>query len=173
MRSRLVDLSNRSSELTKRKDEALSAYRLAFEDLTDDEPTKARQARAKAGLSAVIAQQTELTRRFERYNSYHRNVSAALAGARVIVNPLVWESGYALDALSELSRTLDRLSAPAPTRSVRSATRPNANTKASIAWVQAASPSGASVWGGPFIAMEQWNSQPSMLPSLLAIGLRK
>jgi hypothetical protein len=151
MRSRLYDLSNKSNELTKRKDVALTEYRVAFEDLADDEPTKARRARAKAALNVVIAQQAELTRRLERFNVFLKQSTGALAGARVIVNPFVWESGYPLDALSELSRTLDKSSAPAPTRSVRSATRPYAAGKPSIVWVQAASPSGPSVWGGPFI----------------------
>ncbi len=151
MRSRLFDLSTRSVDLTRRKDEALREYRLAFDDLSDDEPNRARRTRAKAALNAVIAQQTELTQRFERYNNHQKKTASALAGARVIVNPFVWESGYPLDALSELSRALDRFSAPTPTRTIRPATGRNAVPKPSVVWVQAASPSGPSVWGGPFI----------------------
>ncbi|HEV3438953.1 MAG TPA: hypothetical protein VG122_16420, partial [Gemmata sp.] len=151
MRSRLFDLSTRSAELTKLKDAALKEYRLAFEDLADDEPTKARRVRAKATLNAVIAKQGELTLRLQRFNEFQKQVTAALGGARIVVNPLVWESGYPLDALSELSRTLDRLAAPAPPRSVRPATGAYATAKAPIVWVQAASPSGASVWGGSFL----------------------
>lgn len=151
MRSRLFDISTRSAELTKRKDAALIEYRQAFEDLADDEPTKARRVRAKAALEAVIAQQNELTFRIQRFNAFQKQVSATLSGARIIVNPLVWESGYPLDALSELSRALDRFAAPAPPRTVRPATGAYATPKPPIVWVQAASPSGASVWGGPFL----------------------
>jgi hypothetical protein len=151
MRSRLFDLSAQSADLTKRKQAALAEYRLAFEDLADDEVTRARRLRARANLNALVAQQAEFVQRLERFNSFQKLVLASLSGARVIVNPLVWESGYPLDALSDLSRTLDRIATPPPTRSVRPATGSYALPKSPIVWVQAASPSGPAVWGGTFV----------------------
>ena len=45
--------------------------------------------------------------------------------ARVVVNTLVWESGYPLDAMSGLSQLLERLAAPPP----RVTRRPTATLK--------------------------------------------
>jgi hypothetical protein len=151
MRSRLTEIDDQLKVITKKKDDALHEYRVAFDDLADDEPTRLRRVRAKAALDAVVAQQAELSRKMERYNLFQTQVSTFLPGARVIVNSLVWESGYPLDALNEMSRTLDRLSAPNPPRSIRPATGPNAIPKPHIVWVQTASPAGPAVWGGPFV----------------------
>ena len=150
MQSRLEGLSTRAVALVKRKDAAVIDYRSAFEDQADDEPTRLRRERTKNALNAVIAQQAEMSLRLERFNALQKLIPAALGGAKVIVNPLVWESGYAGDGLSDLSRTMDRLAAPAPPRTVRPATGPRASAKSPIVWVQASSPSGASVWGGTY-----------------------
>ena len=68
-------------------------------------------------------------------------VAAALKtlnGAHVVVNTLVWETGYRLDGLSEVSRVIDQTFAgevePAPL--TRSATRPRFAPRP--VWVQAA-----------------------------------
>ncbi|MCE9564804.1 MAG: hypothetical protein K8U57_22450 [Planctomycetes bacterium] len=151
LRSRLVDISNKTAELTKRKEVAITEYRLAFDDLADDEPTKARRVRAKAALDIVLAEQVALTQRIDRFNVFQKRVVSTLIGARVIVNTLEWESGYPLDALSQLSRTLDALAVPQPPRIAKRAGDPLAGPLPPIVWVQAASAAGATVWGGPFL----------------------
>ncbi len=151
MRSRLADITIKSAEMTRRKTVAVNEYRLAFEDLADDEPTKARRERARKALNDVIAEQAELVRRVERFNVFQKAVVSGLLDARVIVNTLEWESGYPLDAMSLLSRTLDQLAAPLPPRVVRPIPNPANAPKPPIVWVQAASASGAAVWGGPFL----------------------
>jgi hypothetical protein len=148
MRSRLDDLSIRSSEVIKRKDAALQEYRQAFDDLSDEPPARDRRAAARAALDMVIAEQKDLSARLERFNAYQREMLAVLAGAQVIVNTLVWESGYPLDALSELSKILEHQAVlPPPSRIVKAASVP----RPKLVWVQAASASGSSVWGGQFL----------------------
>jgi hypothetical protein len=151
LRSRLVDISNKTVELTRRKELVLTEYRLAFDDLADDEPTKARRVRAKAALDAVLADQVLLTQRIDRFNALQKNILSALLGTRVIVNTLEWESGYPLDALSQLSRELERMAVPLPPQIARRAGDPRAAPLPPIVWVQAASAAGATVWGGPFL----------------------
>ncbi|MBA4066727.1 MAG: hypothetical protein C0501_24080 [Isosphaera sp.] len=150
LRSRLNELSERSGELTRRKDAAVAAYRAAFDDLADDQVAVARRAQAQANLNAVIAEQAELTKRVGRFNEFRKDVTAALAGGRVVVNTLAWDGGYPLDALSELSRTLERLATPLPPRLTTRAGDPAAQPKPPVVWVQAASAAAGSVWGGPF-----------------------
>ena len=165
MRSRLIDLSKQLDLLTKRKEGVVEDYRRAFEDLADDEPAKLRRARAKAALDAILAEQQTLTRKIERFNAFQRQVTGSLTGARVIVNPLVWESGYPLDALSDLSRALERYVAPTPSRTIRPATGPNAVPRPPIVWVQAASPSVGAVWGGPFRDVDRNGTMEFALPT--------
>lgn len=151
LRSRLVDISNKTAELTRRKEVVVTEYRLAFDDLADDEPTKARRVRAKAALDLVLADQVALTQRIDRFNVFQKSVVSSLVGARVIVNTLEWESGYPLDAISQLSQTLEQLATPLPPRITKRAGDPNAGPLPPFVWVQAASAAGGTVWGGPFL----------------------
>ncbi len=151
LRSRLGEIARKTTEVNRRKTEAVTEYRQAFEDLADDEPTRLRRERAKKQLDAVIAEQAELARRAERLTAYQKAVVEGLRGARVVVNTLGWESGYPLDALSSLSRRLDKLTAPQPPRVTRPVPKPANTTQPPIVWVQAASAAGPAVWGGPFL----------------------
>jgi len=151
LRSRLVDISNKTAELTRRKENVVNEYRQAFDDLADDEPTKARRVRAKAALDAVLLDQIALTQRIERFNVFQKHLVTSLVGARVIVNTLEWESGYPLDALSQLSQTLEQLAVPLPPRIAKRAGDLSARPLPPLVWVQAASAFGASAWGGPFL----------------------
>jgi hypothetical protein len=150
MRSRLVDITTKTADLTRRKEAAVTEYRIAFEDLSDDDVTKARRTKAKGALDAVIAEQGELAKRTQRFNAFQKDILATLPGARVVVNTLVWESGFPLDAMSQLSRTLEQLSISLPRR-VQRPGDPASAEKPQLVWVQASSGSGAAVWGGPFI----------------------
>jgi hypothetical protein len=151
MRSRLIDISSKTTELNRRKEAAVNEYRLAFEDLADDDVTKARRVKAKAALDAVIVEQGELVKRSQRFNDFQKAILADLPGGRVIVNTLEWESGFPLDAVSGLSRKLEELAVPIPQRVVKRPGDAAAAPKTPLVWVQASSGFGAAVWGGPFI----------------------
>jgi hypothetical protein len=151
MRSRLSDITLKTADLTRRKEAAINEYREAFQDLSDDEPAKARRARAKAALDAVTAEQELLVKRIDRLNTFRRELLALLKGTRVVVNTLEWESSFPLDALSELSQRLERMSVPLPPRVLRRPGDPKAAPRPPLVWVQAGSNAGTAVWGGAFL----------------------
>jgi hypothetical protein len=143
---RIVELATRSEALDRDKKAAIDAYRTAFADLSDNEVAVALRKKAKEDLDKVLTREKELVVLINRFNTYQRELSA-LAGAQVIVNTLVWESGYPLDALNDFAGTLERLAATKPPQIVKVA----AVQRAPLVWVQAASNAGASVWGGRFV----------------------
>jgi hypothetical protein len=151
LQSRLADIDLKTGELTRRKSAALDEYKQAFDDLSDDEPTKVRRAKAKAALDAVGVEQTALVKRTQRFHAFRREMVAALAGGRVLVNTLEWESGFPIDAMSLLSRRLEELSVRLSPRIVRRPGDPALAEKPAVVWVQAGSDSGAAVWGGAFL----------------------
>ncbi len=144
---RLSELATRSAALDRDRSAAISAYKSAFTDLSDNEVAVALRKKAKADLDAVFVKEKELSVVVNRFNAYQKDITAALRGANVIVNTLVWESGYPLDALNEFAGTLEKLSTTLQPRVVK----PTSVLKSPLVWVQAASSAGAAVWGGPFL----------------------
>ncbi len=153
MQSRTAELEHRKSDLRRRNDDAVAEYRRAFADPSDDEAPRLRRERARKAFDLLIADEAELARAVARLDRLESSMTG-LAGAQVVINTLEWESGFALDGLNEIAQTLDRTFA-SEARSVsriRSATRPRPALQP--VWVQAASPSLGSVWGGPFLDHE-------------------
>lgn len=143
---RLAELATRSAQLDRDKKAAIDAYRSAFADLSDNEVAVALRKRAKADLDAVFVREKAIGVLVDRFNAYQKELSA-LVGANLIVNTLVWESGYPLDGLNEFAGTLDKRAAPQQPLVVKVA----APRQQPLVWVQAASNAGASVWGGSFV----------------------
>jgi predicted nucleic acid-binding protein len=148
---RLAELAARSSAFDYERRLAIDAYRTAFSDLTDNEVAVALRKKAKADLDALLVKEKALTALIDRFNTYQKDITSAVAGAQVIVNTLSWESGYPMDALSDFSGTLERLASVLPPRVVKRAADPAAAPKPPLVWVQAAGSAGAAVWGGPFL----------------------
>lgn len=165
MRSRLIDLTNRVNESNRKKDQAVTEYRVAFSDLSDDEASKTRRERAKKNLDLIILEQEELSRRITRFNDLQRNMTTSLAGGKVIVNTLVWESGYPLDGISALSKLLERQAAPPPIGLIPRPGDPAARPRPPLVWIQASSMAGASVWGGPFLDLNRNGMMEFATPS--------
>lgn len=143
---RLTELGVRAAALDREKEAAITAYRAAFADLSDNEVAANLRKKTKADLDAVLAKEKALTVVVNRFNAYQRDITTAIRGATVIVNTLVWESGYPLDAMSEFTGILDTLANPQTPRVVK----PTTVVKPALVWIQAASHAGAAVWGGPF-----------------------
>ena len=144
---RLSELSTRITAFEEEREAAIAAYRAAFSDLTDTAVAVAKRQKAKAALDAVQAKERTLAALSGRLTAYQKEITGALRDARVIVNTLVWESGYPLDALDTFTATLDRLANARSPRVVKGV--PPA--PAPLVWVQAASASGPAVWGGAFL----------------------
>jgi hypothetical protein len=150
MQSRLAELSVRAAELRRLNAEAAAEYRKAFADTSDEERPKARRAAALKALDDLRIEDAKAAGAIRRANALQK-ATEGLTGAAVVVNTLVWETGFALDGLSPLSRYLDAHYAGEAVAEpvVRSATRPRLTPRP--VWVQAASPSAGSVWGGAFV----------------------
>lgn len=154
MQSRIDEMSRFTKEIAELKTVAVDEYRKAFADLSDDDKAIQRRDAARKILLDVIAQEKDVAARIQRYSALQDAMSSLAGGNIVVVNSLVWESGFPLDGLSSLSRAIDEFFAgeamKAPT--FRSATRPfppNAPL-----WVQAASDIPGSVWGGPYLDLQ-------------------
>lgn len=150
MQARISELSFAADDHRTRYQDAVEEYRQAFANLSDEDRPRARRENARKALEALQAEEKELIARINRSTAFQRDLRA-LTGSNVVVNTLVWESGYPLDGLSELSAAIDEGfagEAVVPAGVPRSATRKTVRTPA--LWVQAASGSGGSVWGGMF-----------------------
>ncbi len=163
---RLTELSARSAEIDRDRDAAISAYRTAFADLSDNPVSVNLRKKARADLEAVYAREKQLTVLVRRFNEYKATILTTFRGAKVFVNTLVWESGYPLDGLNSFAATLDRLSAPLPPRIVNVQTIP----KPPVSWVQSGSAAGAAAWGGLFRdtngdSLMEWLSPGVPLPA--------
>lgn len=154
MQSRIDELSQYSQELARRKISVVDEYRKAFADLSDDPATVKRREAARKALNDIIAEEKEVSLRYQRFTALQEALKGLAGGNIVVVNSLVWESGYPLDALSQLSRRIDEQCAGSALRGPvsRSATRPSPPN--APLWVQAASNIPGSVWGGPFLDLE-------------------
>jgi hypothetical protein len=158
---RIVELALRSAALDREKKIAIDAYRAAFADqggeakkgdekFDRNDPNSPqgiaakRRQDAKAALDAIFAREKELGVQINKLNAYQKELSVLL-GADVIVNTLVWESGYPLDGLNDFAGTVEKLTAPLPPR----VNRPLPPPKKPLVWVQAASNAGSAVWSGP------------------------
>ena len=150
-RSRLADIATKTTELTRRKEAAITEYREAFADLADDEPTKARRDQAKAALDAIIAEQDRARQADRPIQHLPEGDGAGLAGARVIVNTLEWESGYPLDSMSLLSERWNSWRAARSRVIVRRPGDPAAAPQAADRLGAGRERSGPAVWGGPFL----------------------
>lgn len=146
LRVRLNEIADRSRVLDRARRDAISAYKAAFADLSDNQVAIDLRKKAKADLDAVLKTEDDLAKLVKRFNDYKKLLVEAPRGAHLIVNTLEWETGYPLDALSEFASTIEKLAANPPV----ALTRPNSKPRNPLVWVQAASAAGPSVWSGPF-----------------------
>ncbi|QEL20067.1 hypothetical protein [Limnoglobus roseus] len=146
VQTRADEMTAEAERLTNRRDLVEAEYRKAFNDLSDDEKPAKRRANATEAFKKLLADEKVFKATSDRIAAIRAKL-LGLRGANVIVNTLVWEDGYAHDALSEVSRLLDAKLAPQPTRSGLRALK----TPTVPVWVQAGSTSLGSVWTGPFL----------------------
>lgn len=151
MQTRFAELTYRTEELKTRNAAAVEEYRKAFQDTSEEAPR--RRERAKRALDQLMREESGHAAAIDRAVGL-QNAMRALAGADVVVNTLVWETGFPFDGLNDLARVIDTsfagdaLAGPL----TRSATRPRPVPRP--IWVQAASPSVGSVWGGTFLDLD-------------------
>lgn len=151
MQTRFAELSYRTEELKTNEAAAAEEYRKALEDRSE-EGFQHRQ-RASRALDQLQRDGAANAAAIDRADGL-QNSMRALAGADVVVNTLVWETGFPFDGLNELARVIDTSFASEALAGplTRSATRPRPAPRP--IWVQAASPSVGSVWGGSFLDLD-------------------
>lgn len=132
---------------TEKDPERRKAKLEEFKKLSTLSDTELAIKQARDDLEAFYNRERQLGAVVSRFNAYQKELGA-LAGAHLIVNTLVWESGYPLDGLNEFAGTLDKLAAKQPPTATVKAT---AVQRPQLVWVQAATHVGASVWGGLFV----------------------
>ena len=144
--SRSVELIDRADDLEFRRERVVDEYTRAFQNLSDDPKVAARRADAAAAMTALRADEADHRGRLNRLAALKAAVDG-LAGADVVVNTLVWEDGYPLDGLSELSQFLAaKFAGRAAHAPLGVPDRPTIPV-----WVQAGSDALGRVWAGPFL----------------------
>ena len=150
LQTRLAEIAARGTDLRQRNAEAAAEYRKAFGDPKDDDATKQRRDRARRALEVNYDELQNLGGVVRRFSALQQSL-LAMNGTQVVVNTLVWESGFPHDGLSELSQVIDGGFAGEAMggASTRSASRPTATPRP--LWVQPAGGAVGSIWSGPFL----------------------
>jgi len=145
LQSRLEDSGVNSDLLLARRRQVVDEYRKAFTNLSDDEIPRKRRSDAAAAMSKLQADEAVFKYQVDRFVAMKSGLDS-LKGSRVVVNTLVWESGYPNDGLSSLSRLIDDRYT---TSASKSAIKPDKNPPPPV-WVQASSIAVGQVWNGTF-----------------------
>ena len=146
LQSRSLELAKRGDEIRRRRVVVNREYRQALSDLGDEPAKVQRRQQARAALEAIQKEEAEFARASLAFNALKNDLDA-LSNTHVVVNTLVWDTGYPQDGLSDLARLLDAKFTPKP---VRSALRAYSQPPVPV-WVQAASMSIGQVWAGPYL----------------------
>lgn len=146
MQARGIELLNLSRELDQRRDLVIDEYREAFSDLSDEDDAVKRREAAQKAVNQLKQDELNFRERNLRLVSLLEGLNA-LKGTDVVVNTMVWETGYPNDGLSMVSQYLDAHYVTKPSRNGLDGQR----LARVPVWVQAASDAIGSVWAGPFL----------------------
>ena len=149
VQTRSEELIVESDVLGLRRDVVVEEYRKAFGDLSDEDKPRTRRENAQKSFAKLKDDEAAFKAKYDRLAKLKADL-LELKTCRVILNTLVWEDGYSLDGMSDLSLLLDARIAGAST----STRRLPSNAKSRPTWVQAASPSVGSVWSGSFLDVD-------------------
>ena len=105
----------------------------------------ASEQEAREAMDQLVADERAYNAAVERFTAVKDAVDS-LRGTAVVVNTLVWDTGFPQDGLSAMSRLLEKRFLPRPPRSALLADR---EPQVPI-WVQAASTAVGQVWAGPY-----------------------
>jgi hypothetical protein len=150
MYTRSDELSLAGAVLVSRRQSATAEYERAFSDLSDNEKAVKRRTDASAEMKALQAAEADYKHKLDRFLTLRAGLQS-LRGMSVVVNTLVWESGYPQDAQSELSRVLESTYTVGTNVS---SIRANKKATPTPIWVQAAGMSRGSVWSGPYLDVD-------------------
>src|SRR5262249_41715301 len=116
MQSWSQELIYRGEALTSRRTAVTEEYRRAFATLSDEEPAVKRRQAARDALEQLVTEERLYNATVARFTALKAAVDS-LRGTAVVVNTLVWDTGFPQDGLSEVSRLLEARFLPRPVRS--------------------------------------------------------
>jgi hypothetical protein len=145
--TRRQEINAEASDLASRRRAARLEYQRAFEDFSDDEKARQRRIAAQQALRKLDTEEAALLGRQIRIEELEKSL-ARLTGAQVVLNELQWNTGFALDAASPVSRFLDDWLTPRHRAYSRPLTRPT--PPAPPLWFQPAGDTRGQTWTGVF-----------------------
>ena len=149
LQSRSLELTRRSDDLQRRRVTINREYRQSLLDLGDEPEVVQRRQQARAALEAIQAEERKFAQSSLAFNQLKTDLDA-LSDSDIVVNTLVWDSGFPQDGLNDLARLIDAEFSPKP---VRSALKALEEPPVPL-WIQAASMSVGQVWSGPYLDVD-------------------
>ena len=144
--TRNEELSVRTATLEARSRIVSTEVQKAYADLSDDDAPRKRREAASAALKQFKIDDATNQAVLSRYLQLREGLDV-LRGANVVVNTLTWNTGYASDGQSELTKVInDRYTTGFQTSSIRAAKVAPVPT-----WVQPASQAVGQVWTGAYL----------------------
>lgn len=145
--ARRQEIETDFESLRQRRNAATDEYRRAFESFEDTPEARQRRLDAQKALAALDVEDRNLLGRLNRVEALERDIRG-LRGADIIVSQLLWNTGYALDAASTVSRFLDDWLTASKAAYTRHLSRPNPGPPP--LWFQPAGDTRGQTWTGPF-----------------------
>jgi hypothetical protein len=146
--TRRLEIEADSNDLELRRRAARLEYERAFEDFSDDETPRQRRVAAQQALRKLDEEGRVLLTRQVRVELLERNIGH-LTGCQIVLCQLQWNTGFALDAASAISRFLDDwLTRPKSPQTTRHLTQPNPGERP--LWFQPAGDTQGQSWTGLF-----------------------
>jgi hypothetical protein len=145
--TRRQEIEAEANDLANRRRAALLEYQRAFEDFSDDDKARERRIAAQQAIRKLNAEDAALIARQIRLEEMERGL-ASVAGAQVVLSELQWNTGFALDAASAVSRYLDDWLTPRKGAYTRHLSKPNPGSPP--LWFQPAGDTHGQTWSGVF-----------------------
>ena len=145
--TRRQEIEAEANDLAQRRRAARLEYQRAFEDFSAEDAARQRRIAAQQALRKLDAEEGALLNRQIRIEELERGL-ARIAGAQVVLSQLQWNTGFALDAASAISRYLDDWLTPRKGAYTRHLSRPNPEQPP--LWFQPAGDTRGQAWTGVF-----------------------
>lgn len=145
--TRRIEIEADLDDLHERQRTARAEYQRAFNDFSDEEPARQRRIAAQRALVKLGEEEKAILARLGRVEDLENDL-AALRGADVVVSLLHWDTGFALDGASAVSRFLDDWLARTKAGGIRPLGRPGPTPPP--LWFQPAGDTRGQSWTGLF-----------------------
>jgi hypothetical protein len=147
MITRRLEIESEFESIRLRRRTAMDEYRRAFESFEDDPVARQRRVAAQQALTKLDDEEKSLLGRIDRVDALEQALGR-VRGADVVVSLIHWNTGFALDSASTVSRFLDDWLIVPKTAYSRSLGRPKPPPRP--VWFQPAGDTRGQTWVGTF-----------------------